>query len=318
MTNKEDLTQDPDFASQVFPVISKQWDGLSQSSKATVVELLSHRTTVPCRIGGGTQGSKTETRIEMRKPSQAYFPSVKLFDDLPLVIVNAVKEKFLVALGVRKTIELDLVFQRLLKPEKDSASAWSHVDLIKYLASVQTDIPKSDILKLQGRELCTAEGTVSGARFRVCDLYEPNAELRDLKFRMLHWPGTYRPGSPEGKFLKILGIRSTPTSTELINAVASASAENNIPLRERAIKYFCDYHHQHGYLASEISQAPVPFLPVEGDANSLSMPSKCYTNEKVSIMGFSVLRNDLRPYADKFGVKPNPREFWKFSVVRMY
>ena len=83
-----DITTSPEFASSVLPVISKQWDGLSQSSKATVLELLTPRTVIPTKMG-------------MKKPAEAYFPSVKLFDDLPVIIgVQGVKEKFLSQLGV--------------------------------------------------------------------------------------------------------------------------------------------------------------------------------------------------------------------------
>ena len=87
-----DITKSPEFASSVLPVISKQWDGLSQSSKATVLELLIPRTVIPTKMG-------------MRKPAEAYFPTVKLFDDLPVVIgVQGVKEKFLSQLGVCKFV----------------------------------------------------------------------------------------------------------------------------------------------------------------------------------------------------------------------
>lgn len=83
-----DLTKSQSFASAVLPVISKQWDGLSASSKATVIELLTPRTVIPTKLG-------------MRKPGEAYFPCVKLFEDLPVVMgLHSVKEKFLTALGV--------------------------------------------------------------------------------------------------------------------------------------------------------------------------------------------------------------------------
>ena len=83
-----DITKTPGFASSVLPVISKQWDGLSASSKAAVIELLSPRTVIPTKMG-------------MKLPVEAYFPSVKLFDDLPVITgIQGVKEKFLSQLGV--------------------------------------------------------------------------------------------------------------------------------------------------------------------------------------------------------------------------
>lgn len=88
LTKEQDISQSSTFASVILPVISKQWDGLSQSSKATTIDLLAPRTVIPTSMG-------------MRKPSEAYFPSVKLFDDLPVVpSLHSVKDKFLIALGV--------------------------------------------------------------------------------------------------------------------------------------------------------------------------------------------------------------------------
>ena len=88
LSSDQDLERSPSFARVVLPVISKQWDGLSQSSKLTIVELLASRTIMPTRLG-------------MRKPAESYFPSVNLFEDLPVVIsIHSVKDKVLAALGV--------------------------------------------------------------------------------------------------------------------------------------------------------------------------------------------------------------------------
>ena len=84
----QDITLSPAFASSVLAIISKQWEGLSQSSKSTVIELLTPRTVIPTKMG-------------MRRPAESYFPSVKLFDDLPVVTLNGVKDKLLTALQVR-------------------------------------------------------------------------------------------------------------------------------------------------------------------------------------------------------------------------
>jgi hypothetical protein len=294
LSSDQDIVQSPDFAGQVLAVVSKQWDGLSQSSRATVLDILSSRTTIPTKMG-------------MKKPTQAYFPSVKLFEDLPIVTVHSVKEKLLSALGVRKTIELDLIFQRLLNTEKsESPSAWSHVDLIKYLASVRGDIPNGDIRKLHDTPICTVEGATSGEpRYRVSELYEPNEELRSLGLKLIHWPGVYREGSEEGRFLRTLGIRTYPTVPELVNIVTMASSQNNLTLRDKAFRYMINNYHKHGYIVQEFAKAPVPFLPLENKA-TLATPSRCFTNEKVSMMGFDVLKKELHVHSEKFGVQANP------------
>lgn len=89
LSSDQDLAHSHSFARAVLPVISKQWDGLSQTSKTTIIELLGPRTTMPTKLG-------------MRKPNESYFPSVNLFADLPVVVnIHGVKDKLLAALGVR-------------------------------------------------------------------------------------------------------------------------------------------------------------------------------------------------------------------------
>ena len=296
LKKSEDLLHSPDFASSVLAVVSKQWDGLSQSSRATVTDLLGTRTTMPTKQG-------------MRTPSTAYFPSVKLFDDLPTVTVHAVKDKFLVALGVRKTIELDLIFQRLLTPEKTSLSpAWSHVELIKYLASVQKDIPKADIAKLHKTATCSAEGSDPNKqqRYRVCDLFQPNDNIRSLGLPVLQWSGVFRENSEEGQFLKLLNIRTYPTEVELIRIIVTAHANQDLPLRETALRYLTEFFHQHGYSTAAIVDTRAAFLPVNGQPKKLALPSTCFTNERATAMGFDVLRKDLEQHATKLGVVTNP------------
>jgi hypothetical protein len=75
----------------------------------------------------------------MKIPSETYFPNVRLFDDLPIISgIQGVKEKVLLALGVRKTVELDTIFQRLLDPSiqtsdgEKRAPKWSHVDQLQF------------------------------------------------------------------------------------------------------------------------------------------------------------------------------------------
>ena len=189
------LTSTPAVASQVLPVVSKGWEALSQSSKQTVQELLTPRAVLPTKLG-------------MRKPPQAYFASVKLFDDLPTITgLQGVKEKFLATLGVRKTVELNVVFDRLMAksatPTITQEGKWSHVDLIKYLLSVKDDIPADDIKRLRQTPICPAQTRTNdpvgkGKLYRLSELFEPNEAITKLGLPVLEWPGQYRPSSPEG------------------------------------------------------------------------------------------------------------------------
>jgi hypothetical protein len=302
----QDLAQSPLFASQVLPVLSKQWEGLSQSSKATVVELMSARTTMPTRLG-------------MRKPAESYFSSVKLFEDLPVIVgVHSVKDRMLAAFGVRKTIEIGVVFDRLMAPPaysensvQDAQSArWSHVDLVKYLTSIRQDIPASDIKRLKSTPICTAEARdgskTSTDRYLVSSLYEPDDALRHLELPILYWPGVYRSSSAEGTFLTFLGLKSAPMYPDLVEIMAASSASGNKALRDRAFLYLINQYQIKGYASFDATAIVTPFLPVQGSEKKLQIPSQCFMNERSALLGFDILRSDLHLHASKFGVQANP------------
>ncbi|KAL9105455.1 MAG: hypothetical protein Q9227_009364 [Pyrenula ochraceoflavens] len=301
---QHDITTHPGFARSVLPILSKAFDSMSASSKDSLVQAIASRTTIPTKLG-------------MRKPAEAYFPTVKLFDDLPIVHnLNGVKDRFLVALGVRKTIELGVVFDRLLaQPETSSTTTkpkWNHADLIKYLASVRDDIPKTDIEKLRETNFCVkesesleADSNPSNSLYKISQLFEPKPALRDLGLPILQWPGIYRPGSSEDKFMIALGLRSCPTVPELVQIISSAHASSNTALHSRAMGYFLNNHHINGYASFDYSKIKTPFLPTK-NSKALSIPSQCFADEGASLLGFSILDRALRAHASRFGVKDHP------------
>lgn len=305
LSAEQDFTQSSKFAAQVLPVLSKQWDTLSQSSKSTINELCAQQTIIPTKLG-------------MRRPADAYFPSVKVFDDLPIVTgLNSVKDKVLVSLGVRKTLELGVVFSRLLSDTAQSTGAganknsqWKHIGLIQYLASVRDDIPTSDIQRLRDTPICPKEiqqdpRLVSNERYKVSSLYEPKQVLRELGLPILSWSGPYRGGSPEGKLMVVLGLKTTPSVDELIEIMAQAAKQGDVVLRDKALGYFIGNHYINGYGAFDYSKVTLPFLPLQS-SGSLSTPSRCYTDQGAALFGFDVLKRELQPHATKFGVKTHP------------
>ncbi|KAI9753025.1 MAG: hypothetical protein M4579_005367 [Chaenotheca gracillima] len=302
LSSDHDITASASFSGQVMRILSRQWDSIDQPTKDRIITLLENKTIVPTKMG-------------MKRPSEAYFPSVKLFSDLPVVVgLTHVKDKLLLALKVRKTVELEIVFTRLVAvSDGNQEGKWSHVDLIKYLASVQGDIPAADIKRLKETPICPAQDEKDAsrptvARFKVSQLYEPKEEHRNLRLRMLQWPGIYRPESPEGKFLAQLGLRQYPPVTDLIEIMAKAPLNGDLRLRDHALHYFIANHTTNGYASfSGISKVTTPYLPLEGeDAGKLSTPARCFTNEWAAILGYNILREDLRSHAPKFGVSANP------------
>ncbi|EMC96591.1 hypothetical protein BAUCODRAFT_69858 [Baudoinia panamericana UAMH 10762] len=300
----QSLTATPAVAVQVLPVVSKAWDSLSASSKQTVTELLVPRTVIPTKLG-------------MRKPPQAYFASVKLFDDLPTITnLQGVKEKFLVALGVRKTIELNVVFERLMAKSTAGVAEegkWSHVELIKYLVSVKDDIPQEDLKRLRNTPICTAEtqsgdSTSKGKLYRLSELYEPSDQIRLLGLPILQWPAPYRPNTPEGRFLKTLGLQPFPSVMDIVNILSKAPAGSQ--LQQTAINYFIINAYQNGYNRypmAEIDKAFLPVQPFAGEGNNLiAKPSQCYANPQCAVLRFRTLRQDLQIHHQLFGVALDP------------
>ena len=298
---ENDLTQSPSFASSIIPVLSKQWDGLSSSSKATVVNLMTSQTTLPTKLG-------------MRKPAEAYFPSVKLFEDLPVIVgLHSVKEKVLTAFGVRKTVDIGVVFDRLMAPQAakgEETSSWSHVDLIKYLASVRQHIPDDDIQRLKTTAICSAEKSSSTSnstnRYLVSQLFEPDDALRRLRLPILQWPAPYRAGSNEGKLLTFLGLKSAPSYAELVEIMASAAASGDLGLRDQALGYLINQFQLKGYSHFNTSSVETPYLPIQGSEKRVQIPRRCFLNERNAILGFDILKRELHPHASKFGVQINP------------
>lgn len=237
-------------------------------------------------------------------------------DSKNLAGVSSVKEKFLNALGIRKTVEIGVVFERLMESSSSSKTQipassrkWSHVDLIKYMASVRHDIPNADIERLRKMKICPAETEAlqpTSERYLVSELFEPDQALRRLKFRTMQWPGIFRPESAEGHFLTFLGLRAAPSYIDLVKIMSAAAANYDFSLRDHALKYFIDYHQTKGYAQFDHSNVTLPYLPVQGDEKKAATPINCFSNERAAIMGFDILRKDLHVHALKFGVRPNP------------
>ena len=296
---ESDLARNAEFAQLVLSIVSKNWDKEPQSKKDGMVANLKATICIPTRQG-------------LRKPGEAYFPTVKLFADLPIITLNGVKEKVLLALGVRKTVELKIVFDRLMNEnladiEGEKGTKWSHVDLVKYLVGVRDDIPSEDIIRLKATPICKPEPPVVGLH-RVSNLYEPNDQLRKLKLPILQWPGEWRPACQEAKFLVKLGLQKHPDVRTLVALMAGEDRS----LAESALAYFIVNYHLNEYNTQQIPPY-IPFLPLDPASTDVKSVDRlvplsgCFTNSRASLLGFPILRRDLHPHADKFMVKADPR-----------
>jgi hypothetical protein len=100
-----DINLSPSWAERVLGMISRAWPTLSSASKTDIIQLLRLKTCIPTSSG-------------MILPEQAYFPNVNIFGDLPIVvfpgglIIKGTLERVLQDIGVRKHVELQIIFNR--------------------------------------------------------------------------------------------------------------------------------------------------------------------------------------------------------------
>lgn len=100
-----DITASPIWAERVLNTLARAWPSLARTAQADVVALLADKACIPTRSG-------------LKTPAHSYFPTAHIFEDLPVVTMpkgTQVKgniEKVLEALGVRKHVDLQVVFDR--------------------------------------------------------------------------------------------------------------------------------------------------------------------------------------------------------------
>ena len=100
-----DINTSPSWAERVLVLVARAWPALHTQLKEEIHTILHDKTCIPTSSG-------------MQMPPQSYFPNVNMFRDLPVVafpsgkVANGSLEKVLKVLGVRKHVELQLIFNR--------------------------------------------------------------------------------------------------------------------------------------------------------------------------------------------------------------
>jgi Protein of unknown function (DUF3684) len=100
-----DITLSAPWAERVLTALARAWPSLPKIAQEEVVKILSPKSCIPTSAG-------------LKIPDKAYFSSVNLFRDLPIVtmpsgaVVKGILEKVLQSIGVRKHVELQIVFDR--------------------------------------------------------------------------------------------------------------------------------------------------------------------------------------------------------------
>ncbi|KAM0793307.1 hypothetical protein ACM66B_000766 [Microbotryomycetes sp. NB124-2] len=299
----------PHFAEKFLSTMARSWSSLSAQKQAETVTLLSRFAFVPTRQG-------------LSEPGKSYLPTVDLFDDLPVVVMpsgSAIRgslETLLLALGVRKHVDLQLVFSRLLGQE----GGWSHVDVVRYLVSIRQSLSAVELDRLKKTAWLPKEGEAKVPQPALADgtpvkpktvrhlastLFEPLDEHRSLDLPLLEWTSTrWRSSSDEAKLLFELGLCRKP-SVDVLLAIAT---DDNVVKRELALSYFIEHFNSAGYDAQyTLSKHDLAFVPsLKAGRNIVSKPSEVFSNPEAAALGFAVLEPRLASEAAKFKVARDP------------
>ncbi|CAO3598362.1 unnamed protein product [Absidia cylindrospora] len=320
IANDRKLETSAQFSEQVLSILTRGYNQLSSQAQVELCGYLKSKTCIPTKTG-------------MKLASDTYFASVNLFDDLPTVhFQNSrhVGDQLLTMLGVRKHVDLQLIFDRLV-----SDGSWSHVDLVKYLTSVQSTLSSNEIRRLQETAIFTKEGEPAKQkegsrptgkmdeegkpemekftkkiyrRHKASSLYAPTDTLRNLQVPLIDWKGNgnvrWRQGSDEAKFMEKLGLRSSPPLQEILQLAAPKSNNNDRQLQTRALTYFIENRQTYSP-DYDINKIDLAFLPCQ-DGKTYASPKNCFTNQDATVLNFQVLHQDLILVRDKLGVRENP------------
>ncbi|KAH7915898.1 hypothetical protein BJ138DRAFT_824538 [Hygrophoropsis aurantiaca] len=288
------------WAERVLAVLTRAWPSLSAEAKNSITATLSALTCIPTSAG-------------LKLPGESYFASADIFNDLPVVSfssgpIKVATEKVLTSLGVRKHVELQLIFDRMVK-----TGDWTISDLTAYLVSVQSTLTPEEFTRLQStsafpKENGTGDPSVKKIRHRACELYEPNNTLRSMGLPIIDWgeKTKWKSTSEETKFLYRLGLRRSPPLDVLLNLCASSDAN----IRTVAFKYLTDNLSTRypEYVPEKVTD--IPFIPaLDGSMACMGTMKEVFGDAEWASLGFLVVQPDFRDVAIKLGLKNHPPAF---------
>ncbi|KAI0747853.1 hypothetical protein C8Q80DRAFT_1168786 [Daedaleopsis nitida] len=286
---EHDLHLSPQWAERVMNVLSRATQSLPKSRQDEITLILQEHACIP--TSGG-----------LKKPREAYFQNAHVFPDLPVVtlpsgtVVKGQLEKFLQVIGVRKHVDLQIVFDRMIK-----TGDWTIADLIKYLVDVQSTLTPTELERLEmtsafPRERHDGEKLPENGkppRSRASELYEPLDVLRQLQLPVIDW-GTqrkWRSNSEEAKFLFKLGLRRYPP----LAAIIGLAAGNDEAVREAALKYFFNNHTTRYADYDPDAFSNVAFIPaLNGNTRCMARPHEVFSAPEWASLGFLVVDPSLK------------------------
>ncbi|KAG1807427.1 uncharacterized protein BJ212DRAFT_1449281 [Suillus subaureus] len=295
---EQDVTRSSEWAERVLIVLARTWPSLSKESHEKIKVILTQKSCIPTSSG-------------LQKPQLAYFPSANIFNDLPVVTFTsggALKgnvEKLLSFVGVRKHVDLQVVFDRMVK-----TGDWTISDLITHLVTIQSTLTADEITKLQMTSAFSKEGenALPGkkSRYRASDLYEPSVTNRQLGLPIIDWgeKTKWRSSSEEAKLLHRLGLRKNPPLDLTVKLCASSEPD----IRSAAFKYLIDSIPSKYPEYKRENFSHIAFIPAVNDFGPyMGTPNEVFTSHQWKVLGFSVIEDTVRDIAvSKLGLKEHP------------
>ena len=263
------LSQSPRNAEGVLSTLAWTWGHIPHAQMRAIVERLTPLACIPTRAG-------------MKRPADAYFSSVSLFSDLPVVAfptmpVRGHAEKMLEALGVRRHVDIQLIFDRLL-----AGGDWSHIDLVAYLAKQSAHLTPTEMQRLTNTPIFPAEGDTK--QYMACQLYEPSDALRALRVPILDWRGrSWRASSDEARFLFSLGLQRHMPLPEVLKRASGSDAALGVVARTYLLDKFASVYAD-VYSLKEASK--YAFVPAQD--GRLYPPTQVYTDAAAASMQWPI------------------------------
>ncbi|PKY20923.1 hypothetical protein RhiirB3_470054 [Rhizophagus irregularis] len=294
IVKKSDLERDPTFAKKVIQILGEGLSNISQTDKEIIQQLFARKKCIPTKFG-------------MKIPNEAYFKEVDLFSDLPTIDLEETTtlKNILELLGVRKVVELKLIFDRLV-----GQGNWDHIQLAKYLSSMSSNLKQNEIMILKDKPIWPIEKSSSRSkkgesreiqRFVARSLHTPSDIHREFGLPLLDWKGEWASQSHEGKFIIGLGLQEYPTLMKILELAANHS---NLKIRSKALRYFIN-NFEEKYSGDYDPQVDIAFLPCS-NRGTYAKPSECYISSECTIMKFNAVSQDLRFQVERFGVRQHP------------
>ncbi|KAJ7039263.1 hypothetical protein C8F04DRAFT_1087709 [Mycena alexandri] len=273
------LNLSPPWAERVLSVLTAAWPSLSKEDKSEIAFALKKVTCIPTSAG-------------LKIPEESYFVKADLFHDLPVVtlpsgtVVRPALERMLQALGVRKHVDLQVVFDRMIKTNE-----WSIFELTKYLVDVKTSLTPEEFTKLKNTAAFSKElgaGDADKKRTQYCarQLYEPIDTFRQLGLPVIDWgQNKWKSSSDQAKLLFDLGLLRYPPLEVLISLCAKPDAKGPIALKyllDNMVARYNDYNPANFY--------EVPYIPALKDGKMImGAPKEVFANQDWAKLGFMVV-----------------------------